>query len=81
MTTAFRELDSVVLMRDIPSAGLRAGDLGAIVLVYSPDAFDVEFATASGHAQAVITLEARDVRPVQDNDLLTVRPTTPTSRG
>ena len=81
MMTAFRELDSVVLVRDIPAAGLRAGDLGAIVLLYSPSEFEVEFATASGYAQAVIALDARDVRPVTDTDLLTVRPTTPTGRG
>jgi hypothetical protein len=77
MKSAFRELDTVVLVRDLPEAGLRAGDLGAIVLLHSPDAFEVEFATASGDAQAVVALTADDVRSVQDNDLLTVRPTTP----
>ncbi len=80
MTTAFRELDPVVLVNDIPGAGLRAGDLGAIVLVYSADAFEVEFATATGDAQAVVTLSPRDVRAVGDDDLLTVRPTKPSGK-
>ena len=67
--TAFRELDSVVLVRDFPAAGLRAGDLGAIVMLYTPNDFEVEFATASGDAQAVIALNSRDVRPMKDTDL------------
>jgi hypothetical protein len=81
MTTAFRELDSVVLVHDIPEAGLRAGDLGAIVMVYAPDAFEVEFATALGYAQALVTLDASDVRAVRDDDLLTVRPATPSGNS
>ena len=32
MTELFHELDTVVLLRDLPEAGLRSGDLGAIVL-------------------------------------------------
>src|SRR5690349_2330591 len=38
MTAPFRELDSVVLTCDVPEAGLRAGDLGAVVQVYGADA-------------------------------------------
>lgn len=76
MTTAFRELDAVVLTHDIPDAGLRAGDLGAIVLLHTPSEFDVEFARASGHAQAVLTLAAEDVRAVRTDDVLSVRSAT-----
>ena len=70
----FRELDTVVLVRDLPEAGLRAGDLGAVVEVYAPDALEVEFVTAAGRTQALRTLAAADVRPVADDDLLAVRP-------
>jgi hypothetical protein len=80
MSSPFRELDTVVLSRDLVNAGLRAGDLGAIVHVHSPDTFEVEFVTASGRTQAVLTLSAADLRPVSDNDLLAVRPT-PSARG
>ena len=74
MTPAFRELDTVVLLRDIPDAGLRAGDLGAVVQVYPSDTLEVEFVAASGRTQALETLRATDVRPVRDDDLLSVRP-------
>lgn len=72
-TPPFRELDTVVMVRDRPDVGLRAGDLGALVHLYAPDAFEVEFVTASGRTQAVVSLTAADVRPVQDDDLLAVR--------
>jgi hypothetical protein len=77
MTSPFRELDTVVLTRDVPEAGLRAGDLGAVVQVYGPEAVEVEFATASGRTQALQTLGPGDVRPVRDDDLLAVRPAPP----
>jgi hypothetical protein len=31
VTAPFRELDTVVLIQDVPDAGLRSGDLGAVV--------------------------------------------------
>jgi hypothetical protein len=77
VTSPFHELDTVVLTRDVPEAGLRAGDLGAVVQVYGPEALEVEFVTASGRTQALRTLGAGDVRPVNDDDLLTVRPAKP----
>ena len=80
MTTPFRELDTVVLDRDVPEAGLRRGDLGAVVQVYGDAAIEVEFVTASGRTQALLTLPVRDVRPVRDDDLMAVR-TAPPVRG
>jgi hypothetical protein len=70
----FRELDTVVLLRDVPEAGLRAGELGAVVQVYAPDALEVEFVTAAGRTQALRTLGPEDLRSVRDDDLLAVRP-------
>ena len=69
----FNVLDTVVLTRDVPDAGLRRGDLGAIVEVYGPDAFEVEFVAASGRTQALVTLSATDLRHVADHDLISVR--------
>jgi hypothetical protein len=74
MMPPLRELDTVVLLNDRPQAGLRAGDLGAVVQVYAPDAVEVEFVTASGRTLSVETLGTDDVRPVGDDDMLTVRP-------
>lgn len=77
MTLPFRELDTVVLARDIPEMGLRAGDLGAVVQIYDAATLEVEFVTAAGRTQALRTLAAGDVRAVRDDDLLAVRPAGP----
>ena len=69
----FKLLDTVVLTRDVPDAGLRSGDLGAIVEIYGPDAFEVEFVAASGRTQALVTLADSDLRLVDDHDLVSVR--------
>lgn len=69
----YKLLDTIVLDRDLPEHGLRAGDLGAVVDVYEPDGLEVEFVTASGKTQALVTLNVSDVRPVQDGDLVAVR--------
>lgn len=80
MTARFHELDTVVLVRDVPDAGLQSGDLGAVVMVYGDEALEVEFVTASGRTQALLTLPVNDLRPVRDDDLLAVR-TSPPVRG
>lgn len=70
----FKLLDTVVLDRDLPEVGLRRGDLGAVVELYDDDGLEVEFVAASGRTQAVVTLQATDVRAIDDRDLLAVRP-------
>ena len=69
----FKELQTVVLNRDLPEAGLRGGDLGAVVQVYEPDGLEVEFVSASGKTEALVTLRDDDVRAVADGDLIAVR--------
>jgi hypothetical protein len=69
----YRALETVVLDKDLPAHGLRKGDLGAVVQVYEPDGLEVEFVTASGKTEALVTLRAGDVRPVADDDLVSVR--------
>ena len=80
MTELFHELDTVVLLRDLLDVGLRSGDLGAVVMVYGDEALEVEFVTASGRTQALLTLPVNDLRPVRDDVLLAVR-TSPPVRG
>lgn len=70
----YKVLDTVVLDTDVPEHGLCKGDLGAVVHVYEPDGLEVEFVTASGKTQALVTLNVRDVRSVHDSDLVAVRP-------
>jgi hypothetical protein len=69
----FKVLDTVVLKRDVPDAGLRAGDLGAIVECHDQNHFEVEFVAASGRTQALVTLSSNDIRHVVDSDLVAVR--------
>jgi hypothetical protein len=72
---SIRELDTVVLLRDHPEAGLRAGDLGAVVHAYD-GAFEVEFVLGSGRTEAVLTVDAAEIRLIADDDVPTVRSVT-----
>ena len=66
-------LDTVVLNKDLPEHGLRAGDLGAVVDRYGKEGIEVEFVRASGETKALVTLETADVRSVAADDILAVR--------
>jgi hypothetical protein len=70
---AFSILETVVLIRDLPAHGLRAGDLGAVVEVYADGGVEVEFVRASGQTKALVTLKTSDLRPVAAGDILSVR--------
>ncbi len=69
----FALLETVVLNRDFPAHGLRAGDLGAVVEVYPDNGVEVEFVRASGSTKALVSLKASDLRPVAASDILAVR--------
>ena len=66
-------LDTVALTKDHLEAGLRKGDVGAVVEVLGRDAYEVEFVAASGRTQALITLAGNEVRALGDRDLISVR--------
>jgi hypothetical protein len=66
-------LATVALTHDHPEAGLRQGDVGAVVEVLAPDAYEVEFVAASGRTQALISLAGSEIRALGDNDLISVR--------
>jgi hypothetical protein len=70
----YKALDTVVLNRDLPEFGLCKGDLGAVVHVYEPEGLEIEFVTASGRTEALVSLRSLDVRPVGESDLVSVRP-------
>ena len=71
-------LDTVALTQDHLEAGLRKGDVGAVVEVWGQDTYEVEFVAASGRTQAVITVLAGEVRALGDTDLISVRSLAPT---
>jgi hypothetical protein len=70
----YKVLDTVVLAADLPEHGLKAGDLGAVVEIYSDKAVEVEFVAGSGRTQALLTLSLEQVRPIAPNDMPSVRP-------
>ena len=69
-----KEHDRVVLTVSLPSEGLEAGDVGAVVHVHKDgQAYVVEFVTLDGETAAVVTLETSQVRPVNKRDITHAR--------
>ena len=70
-----RELETAVLMRDVPEHGLVRGDIGTVVHRYEGGAaYEVEFMLGEGATTvAVLTLEEKEVRPVEPHEILHVR--------
>ena len=65
-----KEHDRVVLTVAVPAEGLEAGDVGTVVHVYRDGlAYEVEFTTLEGDTAAVVTVEARQVRPVHKREI------------
>lgn len=68
------ELENVVLLSDVPEKGLKAGDVGTVVLVIQDGVgYVVEFMTLNGETVAVVTLNATQIRAVQDGEIAHVR--------
>ena len=69
-----REHDPVVLARDLPTLGLKRGDVGAVVHVYGDgSAVEVEFVSGAGTTVGVETLTSEDVRPLGRDEILHAR--------
>jgi hypothetical protein len=56
----FKEFDAAKVNVDIPEFEVRAGDICAVVEVFTKprEAYEVEFLDAEGYTKAVLTLEA-----------------------
>ncbi len=54
--TPIKLLDVVAVLEDKPEAGLVSGQVGTVVEVHSPDAFEVEFLDANGRTIALAEL-------------------------
>jgi len=58
----------------MPEHGLRAGDIGTVVLVHEDGAgYEVEFVTLDGKTVAVVTLEPDQVRPIGPGEIAHAR--------
>jgi hypothetical protein len=73
MHAPIRELDTVILLRDIPSEQLHRGDRGAVVTVYAPGEFDVEFVSVDGATSRLLTLGDSDLRLAGEDDVNSAR--------
>ncbi|RRR72672.1 MAG: DUF4926 domain-containing protein [Candidatus Viridilinea halotolerans] len=56
MTGMPKLLDVIALLEDVPSHGLRRGQVGTIVEVLSADFFEVEFSDDNGRTYAMLAL-------------------------
>ena len=69
-----KELDTVILTRDILEQKLRKGDLGTVVFVHEgAEAYEVEFVTLGGGTLAVVTLPADAVRTATGREIAHAR--------
>jgi hypothetical protein len=69
-----KELDPVVLTRHLPEHGLRAGDVGWVVMVHAAGAgYEIEFVTLAGETVSVVTVPSDSVRPVQAREIAHAR--------
>lgn len=68
------ELESAVLTVDLPEHGLRAGDIGTVVLVHAGRGYEVEFSTLDGATLAVVSLSPDQLRPAAQHEIAHARP-------
>jgi hypothetical protein len=69
-----KEHERVVLTVDFPEYGLRAGDVGVVVMVHGEgEGYEVEIFTLDGKTLDVITVEAAQVRPVAPMEVMHAR--------
>jgi hypothetical protein len=68
------ELDTVVLTTDMNDYGLKAGDIGAVVLVHGAGkAYEVEFVTLDGDTVAVLTATPDQIRRIREGEIAHAR--------
>ena len=75
MKKIIEEFEEVVLINDLPKFGLRAGDIGVVVDIHGNNAgYTLEFMTRDGATVAVVTLNADQVRPIGEREMMQSRP-------
>ena len=57
-------LDTVAVREDLPTLGLSAGEVGAVVEVLSDEAVEVEFVDQSGQTYGLHTLKRSQIMPL-----------------
>ncbi|MFN0175216.1 MAG: DUF4926 domain-containing protein [Saprospiraceae bacterium] len=65
MNQEIKLLDTVALLKAIPSENLKKGQVGAIVEIFSKDDFEVEFVDKQGRTIAMLPLKRTDLLVLQ----------------
>lgn len=75
MDTTLHLLDTVIAATNFPEYRVLAGDLGAVVEVYTAPllAYEVEFVNPDGSTRALLTMAPSQVRQLSPADVLTTR--------
>ncbi len=68
-----KEIETVVLVKDLPEHHLKAGDVGTVVHVHPKGGYEVEFVTLGGETIAVVSLMPSDVRKTEKREIPHVR--------
>ncbi|HAX48783.1 MAG TPA: DUF4926 domain-containing protein [Ignavibacteria bacterium] len=69
-----KELDRIILTRDIPENNLKKGDIGIVVLIHDKSlGYEVEFSTLDGDTLSVVTLNSEDVREIRKHEIAHAR--------
>ncbi len=69
-----KELDRIILTRDLPEYNLKKGDIGSIVMIHNnSEGYEVEFNTLDGDTLTVATLNFEDVREIRKREIAHVR--------
>jgi hypothetical protein len=68
-----KELDRVVLQADLPEHGLKAGDVGTVVLEHGERGYEIEFLSLTGETLAVVSVLAGQVRPISRREIAHAR--------
>ena len=69
--TPVKLLDVVALLEDKPAEGLVSGQVGKVVEVHSPGAFDVEFLDVNGRTIALAELRRNELLVLRNEPALT----------
>jgi hypothetical protein len=75
MKKVIEEFEEVVLINDLPKFGLRAGDVGVVVDIHgNSTGYTLEFMTRDGATVAVVTVNANQIRPIGEAEMMQSRP-------
>ncbi len=59
-------LDTIALVKDIPSRKLKRGEVGTVVEILAPEVFEVEFCDDEGQTYAELALRSDQIIPLHN---------------